>query len=96
MSSVIQELADLPLAALQDRFVAALGQGSILLEAEPGAGKSTLAPLWMLQERGERGQIWLVQPRILAARALADRVVGRWSPTSPAGASVTRCLSMLA
>lgn len=74
MSSVIQELADLPLAALQDRFVAALGQGSILLEAEPGAGKSTLAPLWMLQERGERGQIWLVQPRILAVRALADRL----------------------
>ncbi|MDO6569906.1 ATP-dependent helicase HrpB [Gilvimarinus sp. 2_MG-2023] len=70
MDSVI----DLPLASLRDEFVRALGQGSLLLEAEPGAGKSTLAPLWVLEALGSRGQIWLIQPRILAARALANRL----------------------
>lgn len=46
----------------------------LLLEAEPGAGKSTLAPLWMLQHIAQGQQVWLVQPRVLAAQALAQRL----------------------
>jgi ATP-dependent helicase HrpB len=62
----------LPLADIQEAFIAAIGGGSILLEAEPGAGKSTLAPLWMLEQVG--GQVWLIQPRVLPALTLARRL----------------------
>ncbi|WP_232305516.1 ATP-dependent helicase HrpB [Gilvimarinus polysaccharolyticus] len=62
----------LPISDLRADFEAALGAGSILLEAEPGAGKSTLVPLWMLQQA--RGQVWLIQPRVLPAITLARRL----------------------
>ncbi len=67
-------LAGLPLSASRDEFVRALRGGSLLLEAEPGAGKSTLAPLWALEAAAAEQQVWLVQPRVLAARALARRL----------------------
>src|SRR5690625_3694391 len=62
----------LPLSELQAEFCRALTAGSILLEAEPGAGKSTLAPLWALDS--VEGEVWLVQPRVLAAVTLAQRL----------------------
>lgn len=46
----------------------------MLLEAEPGAGKSTLAPLWALALTPPDQAVWLIQPRILAARAVARRL----------------------
>ena len=67
-------LPDLPLSALHDDFVAALANTPLLLEAEPGAGKSTLAPLWVLAQAPAGQQVWLVQPRVLAAQALAQRL----------------------
>ncbi len=67
-------LPDLPLSALHDDFVAALAHTPLLLEAEPGAGKSTLAPLWVLAQAPAGQQVWLVQPRVLAAQALAQRL----------------------
>lgn len=67
-------LPDLPLSALHDDFVAALAHSPLLLEAEPGAGKSTLAPLWVLAQAPAQQQVWLVQPRVLAAQALAQRL----------------------
>ncbi|MDO3386517.1 ATP-dependent helicase HrpB [Gilvimarinus sp. SDUM040013] len=69
-----ERLNELPLQALESDFLVALTHGSILLEAEPGAGKSTLAPLWVLNKLGGQGQIWLIQPRILAVCALANRL----------------------
>ncbi|QEI14242.1 ATP-dependent helicase HrpB [Cellvibrio japonicus] len=54
--------------------MSALQQTPLLLEAEPGAGKSTLAPLWALAQVAEGRQVILVQPRILAAQALAVRL----------------------
>lgn len=68
------QLPDLPLSALHDEFVAALANTPLLLEAEPGAGKSTLAPLWVLAQAPADQQVWLVQPRVLAAQALAQRL----------------------
>ena len=62
----------LPLSPLREAFIAAFGAGSILLEAEPGAGKSTLAPLWALEQ--VKGQVWLIQPRVLPALTLARRL----------------------
>lgn len=67
-------LPDLPLSKLHDEFMAALAQTPLLLEAEPGAGKSTLAPLWVLAQAPAAQQVWLVQPRVLAAQALAQRL----------------------
>ena len=67
-------LPDLPLSALYDDFIAALARTPLLLEAEPGAGKSTLAPLWVLAQAPAGQQVWLVQPRVLAAQALAQRL----------------------
>ena len=68
------QLPDLPLSALHDEFIAALANTPLLLEAEPGAGKSTLAPLWVLAQTPAGQQVWLVQPRVLAAQALAQRL----------------------
>ncbi|BFM20314.1 ATP-dependent helicase HrpB [Gilvimarinus japonicus] len=62
----------LPLTELRPAFAAAMGAGSLLLEAEPGAGKSTLAPLWALEHID--GQVWLIQPRVLPALTLARRL----------------------
>src|SRR6218665_1638264 len=67
-------LPDLPLSALHDDFITALTHTPLLLEAEPGAGKSTLAPLWVLAQVPAGQQVWLVQPRVLAAQALAQRL----------------------
>jgi ATP-dependent helicase HrpB len=68
------QLPDLPLSALHKEFIAALANTPLLLEAEPGAGKSTLAPLWVLAQTPAGQQVWLVQPRVLAAQALAQRL----------------------
>ena len=74
VTSTLPTLPDLPLSAYRDEFTRALSQGPLLLEAEPGAGKSTLAPLWVLAQAPADQEVWLVQPRILAARRLAGRL----------------------
>ncbi|WP_347331190.1 ATP-dependent helicase HrpB [Marinimicrobium locisalis] len=68
------ELPHLPLSDYRADFLASLGQDPLLLEAEPGAGKSTLAPLWALEAAPAGRQVWVVQPRILAARGVARRL----------------------
>lgn len=67
-------LPELPLSQLAGQFNSALKQTPLLLEAEPGAGKSTLAPLWVLANTADDQQVWLIQPRVLAAQALAERL----------------------
>ena len=44
----------------------------LLLTAEPGAGKTTRLPAALLA--GRRGQVWVLEPRRLAARMAARRV----------------------
>lgn len=68
----LDQLPELPLTSLRAEFMQGLSATPLLLEAEPGAGKSTLAPLWALAEA--QGQVILVQPRILAAQAVAQRL----------------------
>lgn len=72
-------LADLPRLPVTDVLPAlrtALAAGSdAVLEAPPGAGKTTLVPLALLAEDWLAGQtILLVQPRRVAARAAAARM----------------------
>lgn len=51
------------------------GRGNAVLQAPPGAGKSTLVPLALLDEPWLRdGRIVMLEPRRLAARAVAARM----------------------
>jgi len=63
------------LEALPALREALLGHSSVVLQAAPGAGKSTVVPLALLDEpwRGDRRLIML-EPRRLAARAVAERM----------------------
>ncbi|VVT31035.1 ATP-dependent helicase HrpB [Rhizobium sp. EC-SD404] len=66
----------LPVGAVLDDLAAALdAQGAAVLAAPPGAGKTTLVPLKLLDApwRGD-GRIILLEPRRLAARAAARRM----------------------
>lgn len=65
---------DLPLYGFKQDFFNKLSSSPLLIEAEPGAGKSTLIPLWLLEKNPAGKQIWLIQPRILAAQSLAKRL----------------------
>ena len=69
-------LPDLPinqaLAALNDALA---GHRGVLLEAPPGAGKSTIVPIALLQNPWLKGQkILMLEPRRIAARAVANRM----------------------
>jgi ATP-dependent helicase HrpB len=67
------ELPELPLSPLLPALAAALREArSAVLEAPPGAGKSTLAPLALLPDQA--GRILMLEPRRLAARAVALRM----------------------
>ncbi len=65
--------ADLPIAAVLPELQRALaGADRVLLEAPPGAGKSTGLPLWLMgQGATPQRRILLLQPRRLAADNVA-------------------------
>ncbi len=69
-------LPDLPVAEALPALLAALARGgNAVLVAPPGAGKTTLVPLALLDApwRGD-GRIVVLEPRRLAARAAATRM----------------------
>ncbi|MBZ9669535.1 ATP-dependent helicase HrpB [Mesorhizobium sp. ES1-3] len=69
-------LPELPVSAVLPALSAALGSGnSAVLVAPPGAGKTTLVPLALLDAPWlGTGKIVLLEPRRLAARAAARRM----------------------
>jgi ATP-dependent helicase HrpB len=69
-------LPDLPInEALAPLSNALLGRGAVLLQAPPGAGKSTIVPLALLQAPWLKNQkIVMLEPRRIAARAVANRM----------------------
>lgn len=69
-------LPDLPITAVLPTLRSALATGqSVVLEAPPGAGKSTVVPLVLLDEPWARGRrIVVLEPRRVAARAVAERM----------------------
>src|SRR4051794_27659283 len=66
----------LPIDAVLPDLRAALGaHASAVLQAPPGAGKSTVVPLELLDEPWARGKrLIMLEPRRLAARAVAQRM----------------------
>lgn len=63
---------NLPIAEILDDVVAAVKAGAAVLHAPPGAGKTTMVPLALLQQFD--GKIIMLEPRRLAARAAAERM----------------------
>lgn len=66
----------LPIHAVLEPLKAALASGPVaVLAAPPGAGKTTVVPLALLDQPWlDGGRILLLEPRRLAARAAADRM----------------------
>ncbi|MCR6502947.1 ATP-dependent helicase HrpB [Shinella sp. CPCC 101442] len=76
MASISDTLPKLPITDVLPDLGAALSAGArAVLSAPPGAGKTTLVPLYLLDQawRGD-GKIILLEPRRLAARAAAGRM----------------------
>ncbi len=74
--NMMDALPDLPVKAILPALGEALVQApAVVLSAPPGAGKTTLVPLFLLDQpwRGD-GRIILLEPRRLAARAAAGRM----------------------
>ena len=76
MGSILDSLPRLPITGVLSSLGKALDAGArAVLSAPPGAGKTTLVPLFLLEAgwRGD-GRIILLEPRRLAARAAAGRM----------------------
>lgn len=74
---MIEPDAHLPIDALLDDLRAALAQGHAVLQAPTGSGKSTKAPLALLDEPWLAGRrILMLEPRRPAARMTAARMAG--------------------
>jgi ATP-dependent helicase HrpB len=72
----LQSGADLPIFSVLPRILTALDQtNSLVLAAPPGAGKTTVVPLALLDQPWLNGmKILLLEPRRLAARTAAERM----------------------
>ena len=65
----------LPIDDVLPDIVAALRDGrSLVVEAPPGAGKTTRVPRALLEAGVVDGEIWILEPRRLPARLAAERV----------------------
>ena len=84
----LPSLPVLPVSGVLPELIAALGTASgAVLEAPPGAGKSTLVPLALLASPvAAHGRILMLEPRRLAARAVATRMSATLG--EPVGATV--------
>jgi len=59
---------------MPDVLDALRSRGRLVLQAPPGAGKTTRVPLAMLEAGLTKGRILMLEPRRLAARAAAERM----------------------
>ena len=69
------KLPDLPIVDALPDLIAALSTDRVaVLQAPPGAGKTTVVPLAILDAGLVEGRILMLEPRRLAARAAAERM----------------------
>lgn len=74
---------DLPIEAHRAAIGRAVADGSLVLTAEPGAGKTSVVPL--VAADAVDGRVVVLQPRRLAARAAADRLAQLVGEPRPGG-----------
>lgn len=67
-------IPDLPVARVLDEVVTASRGGAVVVTAPPGSGKTTLVPAAILDVVPAPQRVILLQPRRLAARAVAHRI----------------------
>ncbi|MEI6240800.1 MAG: ATP-dependent helicase HrpB [Planctomycetia bacterium] len=67
-------LRDLPVSAVVGEVVAASRGGAVVVTAPPGSGKTMLVPAAILDDVPAPAQVILLQPRRLAARAVAHQI----------------------
>src|SRR5882757_7703717 len=67
-------LNELPVASVLSSGVAASRGGAIVVTAPPGSGKTMLVPAAILDDLPSPQKVILIQPRRLAARAVARRI----------------------
>ncbi len=73
--SIIRQFSQLPVAHNLDALIPALSIGHAVLTAPTGSGKTTLAPLAILESAALSGlKIMMLEPRRIAARAAAVRM----------------------
>jgi ATP-dependent helicase HrpB len=73
--------------ALPEIVASAADAGAVVVEAPPGAGKTTRVPRALLEAGwGDRGEVWVLEPRRIAARLAATRVAAERG--EPVGDSV--------
>ena len=81
-------LTPLPIDPLLPEIVASLERSpSLVLEAPPGAGKTTRVPRALL-DAGMEGEILVLEPRRLAARLAARRVAQELGSESGSGLDI--------
>lgn len=81
------DMTDLPIDPVLPALMDALrAHGRAVLQAPPGAGKTTRVPLAMLDADLTNGRILMLEPRRLAARAAAERLAE--SLNEPAGQTI--------
>jgi ATP-dependent helicase HrpB len=68
------ELERLPVADVLSSVVAASREGAVVVTAPPGSGKTMLVPAAILDDLPAPQKLILIQPRRLAARAVARRI----------------------
>ena len=65
---------DLPVAGVLHEVVSASRGGAVIVTAPPGSGKTMLVPTAVLDDLPAAKKLVLIQPRRLAARAVARRI----------------------
>lgn len=75
-------MSQLPIISVLPQLMSALEQHAhIVLQAEPGAGKSTMFPLALLQQHVTKEKIIMLEPRRLAAKNIALFLAGQLNET---------------
>jgi len=68
------DLPNLPVAEVLDEIVRESRRGAVVVTAPPGSGKTMLVPAAVLDDLPAPATVCLLQPRRLAARAVAHQI----------------------
>ena len=76
INNAVNSVNRLPIDDIADEVCESLRQSNVVLQAEPGAGKSTGLPLSLLKS-GFDGKILMLEPRRIAAQNVASRLAAQ-------------------